>query len=370
MAGYVSATTLNALSVAQSRMQVQAALQSSSNSAAALVRKQYGSTISALSTIWRQEGMRGLYRGYGTSVLLIPGFWGVYFTTYEGLKPIFTQSFSNWAAEMSKNTLPGAVSPTAATPLPPQAATYGSTKPSAMQGAASRRASAADTSATCLPALPHEAVPSVPVHPSSTPALAAAAVAAATAGAIGDCVTYPLWTVRVRLHTQAMHAAAGSNRAHFRNTYHALRSIVKSEGVSSLYRGLPASLMGVSHVAVQFPLYELLKGGFPGSGATPPDGQPPSTVRVAAAAVASKTAATLATYPFETIRNVMQDDAVEAGTGVGQRSTRRFAGVAAAARFLLRDGPRGLYAGIGANIARSVPSTIITMVVYELVCRG
>ncbi len=349
MAGYVSATVLNGLSVAQSRMQVQAALQGSSTAAAALVRQQYGSTISALRTIWRQEGLRGLYRGYGTAVLLIPGFWGVYFTTYEGLKPMLTSTFSQFAERRSRSAME------AAHPHP-------SSPPHSSGGPALQPPE--------LPPLPHEALPAVPVHPSSTPALAAAAVAAAVAGAIGDCVTYPLWTVRVRLHTQAMHAAAGSNRAHFRNTLHALRSIIQSEGASSLYRGLPASLMGVSHVAVQFPLYELMKGGLPSSSNGSAAGDPPpSPARVAAAAVASKTAATLATYPFETIRNVMQDDAVEAGTGVGRPSTRRFAGVLSAARFLVADGPRGLYAGIGANIARSIPSTIITMVVYELVCR-
>ena len=352
MAGYVSATALNALSVAQSRMQVQAALSGNGTAAAALVRQQYGSTISALRTIWTQEGMRGLYRGYGTSALLIPGFWGVYFTTYEGLKPIFKAAFT-----------------------PDTVRSHAPSAPAHLGGSAAGTAAAAghtSSSTAALPSLPsvrsppHEAVPAVPTDAaSSAPALAASALAAAVAGAIGDCVTYPLWTVRVRLHTQAMHAAAGSSRAHFRNTMHALRSIVKSEGVSSLYRGLPASLMGVSHVAVQFPLYELLKGGFQNA-----DAEQPSPFRVAAAAVASKTAATLATYPFETIRNVMQDDAVEAGTGLGRPFTRRFTGVSSAARFLLADGPRGLYAGIGANIARSIPSTIITMVVYELVCRG
>lgn len=39
----------------------------------------------------------------------------------------------------------------------------------------------------------------------------------------------------------------------------ALYSIFRTEGIRGYYKGLLPSLLGVSHVVVQFPLYEALK---------------------------------------------------------------------------------------------------------------
>lgn len=46
----------------------------------------------------------------------------------------------------------------------------------------------------------------------------------------------------------------------YRHTGDAFVQIYKTEGLKGFYRGLLPSLFGVSHVAVQFPLYESFKG--------------------------------------------------------------------------------------------------------------
>lgn len=296
----MSATLLNGLTVAQSRMQVQAAVPTgpgTSEHEAAKVRSLYASTRGALRAMVAREGVMGLFRGYSTAVFLIPGFWGVYFTVYESAKRA-----------------------AAGGQLPSAAATSGD------EGSFPGRG------------------------------ILASAGAAVCAGVVGDIVTYPLWTVRVRLQTQHLHQQLGHGRPPYKGTLDALRQVVAQEGVLSLYRGLGASLLGASHVAVQFPLYEGLKAAFGVADSGHPLG-------ILCASSISKVVASLLTYPLETVRNVMQDDR---GLGGGRH---RFSSALEAGRWLWgRTGLPGLYAGVTASIMRAIPSTVITFIVYEAVC--
>ena len=45
----------------------------------------------------------------------------------------------------------------------------------------------------------------------------------------------------------------------YRHTLDAALTIWRTEGPRAFYRGLVPSLLGITHVAVQFPLYEQLK---------------------------------------------------------------------------------------------------------------
>lgn len=59
-----------------------------------------------------------------------------------------------------------------------------------------------------------------------------------TAGAIGNLIMSPVWTVRTRMMTQIDHRD-------YRNPFHAARKIYKTEGLQALYRGLVPSLWGL-----------------------------------------------------------------------------------------------------------------------------
>lgn len=50
-----------------------------------------------------------------------------------------------------------------------------------------------------------------------------------------------------------------SNSYYYTSTRHALYQIYNTEGWKALYKGLGPSLLGVSHVVVQFPIYEHIK---------------------------------------------------------------------------------------------------------------
>ena len=45
----------------------------------------------------------------------------------------------------------------------------------------------------------------------------------------------------------------------YTSLWHGLTSMLRDEGFTSLYKGLAPSLLGITHAAVQFPLYEEIK---------------------------------------------------------------------------------------------------------------
>lgn len=59
------------------------------------------------------------------------------------------------------------------------------------------------------------------------------------------------------LAAQTQERVLGEER--YRHTLDAIVRIYKTEGIPTFYRGMLPSLIGVSHIAVQFPLYEQLK---------------------------------------------------------------------------------------------------------------
>lgn len=63
--------------------------------------------------------------------------------------------------------------------------------------------------------------------------------------------------VCILIHTLQTQSERTSYR--YNNTIHAFATIAKEEGFRGFYKGLGPSLIGISHVAVQFPLYEKLK---------------------------------------------------------------------------------------------------------------
>lgn len=67
-------------------------------------------------------------------------------------------------------------------------------------------------------------------------------------------------------------------------------SIGRHEGIRGFYKGLGPSLVGVSHVAIQFPLYERLKSTFSDKS---------KDVQIIYASSISKMIASTITYPHE-----------------------------------------------------------------------
>ena len=79
-------------------------------------------------------------------------------------------------------------------------------------------------------------------------------VRAILAGATTSCFTNPMWVVKTRMMTQGQ-----GTQFRYRSTWHAFGSIAKHEGVRGFYKGFAISMLGLVHVAIQFPLYERFK---------------------------------------------------------------------------------------------------------------
>lgn len=121
--------------------------------------------------------------------------------------------------------------------------------------------------------------------------------------------------------------------------------------------GLLPSLVGVSHVCVQFPTYEYLKLRVARSyGIEPTD---LSATAIVGCSSLAKVIASVAAYPHEVLRTRQQKD-------------RK--GHHASVTMLIRtvwqnEGIRGFYRGLATNLLRVVPAGAITFVSFEFISK-
>lgn len=249
--------------------------------------------------IIKNQGLRGLYRGLGPTILGYLPTWAIYFSVYDEVKK-----------RLGDNEY-------------------------------------------------HD--PSLPDHPlERRKAWATHIIAAMTAGASGTIATSPLWVIKTRFMTQP------ADESPYRHTWDAFRTIYRTEGWRAFYRGLFPSLLGVTHVAVQFPLYEQLKHWFA-------DRSGVSTVQLSSGTILlcsalSKMTASIATYPHEVIRTRLQIQRnPHSGALTDTRTYRGF--IHTTARVVRREGWKGLYKGLSINLVRTVPNSAVTLVTYELLMR-
>jgi solute carrier family 25 folate transporter 32 len=188
----------------------------------------------------------------------------------------------------------------------------------------------------------------------------------------------------------------------YTNTWIAFRSIYKTEGWRAFYRGLAPSLIGVTHVAVHFPLYEKMKS-WSGERCSyihrdkdwfnrvftdiaPEDGGPLNSQRILFCSALSKMVASVITYPHEVLRTRLQIQKRERATAPAMSATASPSiGIskaghtspgatlrASANHGLLKtittiasqDGWKGFYRGISINLVRTVPASAVTMLTY------
>ncbi|XP_055609431.1 mitochondrial folate transporter/carrier [Uranotaenia lowii] len=244
---------------------------------------QYRGLTGAFLTIFKQEGLRGLYKGVTPNIWGSGSAWGFYFLFYNTIK--------TWIQDGN-----------AAQPLGPA------------------------------------------LH----------MLAAAEAGILTLVMTNPIWVVKTRLCLQL---DAPGQKGSYAGMMDGLKKIYRAEGIRGLYSGFVPGMFGVSHGALQFMTYEEMKNRYNQHRMRPIDAKLTTAEYLTFAAV-SKLIAAAATYPYQVIRARMQDhNRTYAGTWDCIGQTWRY------------ESWRGFYKGLGPNLLRVTPATMITFVTYENVSR-
>ena len=216
-------------------------------------------------------------------------------------------------------------------------------------------------------------------------------------GTCSTMATNPIWVIKTRLMSQTSSRTQLSHIKtpwQYRGTWDAARVMYQKEGLMSFYSGLVPALLGLTHVAIQFPMYEVFKEKFTGISrgqSETEEDQSHHFYGLASAVFLSKVCASTATYPHEVVRTRLQTQqrgshsseaaaqqavnqiqkagdhgrppgkaASPNGNGAQYRGTWQTCKV-----ILAEEGWRGFYAGLGTNLIRAIPSAMTTILTYE-----
>jgi solute carrier family 25 (mitochondrial folate transporter), member 32 len=154
-------------------------------------------------------------------------------------------------------------------------------------------------------------------------------------------------------------------------------ALYQTHGITVFWRGMSANLMGLSHVAIQFPTYEFLKSMarkrkqeqqqqqqqqyYDNDNNDPQRHEEPveSALDLLLASGLAKMCASLISYPHEVLRSRMMDSrATTAPTLIGTFT-----------EIWTTEGPKGLYRGLPITLFRVIPNCCITFLSYEYLKR-
>ncbi|RPA79840.1 mitochondrial carrier [Ascobolus immersus RN42] len=303
MGGFMSGIATCPLDVIKTKLQAQGAFRRAlAEGGKPTTDVIYKGFTGSVRTIWKDERLRGFYRGLGPIVMGYLPTWGVYFFVYEDLKQ---RTITN--VTLDKNLIL-----------------------TQMQ-------------------------------------------AAVIAGASSTMITNPIWVIKTRLMSQAKHFQGSDSNGQFqyKSTFHAAKTMYQQEGWRAFYSGMGPALLGLTHVAIQFPLYELMKRQVAARSESGKTG----TWGYLGCTIASKVIASCATYPHEVIRTRLQTQQRANGTsttriGSGPVAVNgvqpRYKGIVGTAKTILKEeGWRAFYSGMGTNMLRAVPASCVTLVTYE-----
>jgi solute carrier family 25 protein 16 len=316
-----------------------------------------GGVSSTLSSILRSEGLLGLFRGNGASVLRIVPYSAIHFGLYEEYRRVLV----------------------AALYLPPPTGMNHQTVSPLLDLVAGSVAGATAVLVTYpLDLVRTRLAFQTEGRSSSRPGAGAGAGAGAPAHAPTSTATGPAATPGGVSH-RPLHVIAGPDpRLSIRGV---LASTLRQEGLRGMYHGIGPSMYGIlPYAGLKFYIYQSLKHlyfstfGADGHRVGGQLGAPPRlpvTAMLGFGAVAGLVAQT-ATYPLDVVRRRMQveglklrDPGIALNPSLAAQTRLPASTPAALVEIARRQGWRTLYAGLSINYMKVVPSTAIGFAIYD-----
>lgn len=217
------------------------------------LKKNYRNISNAFSTIVREEGFQGLYKGVVPNCLGAGTAWGLYFLFYNTVKKQMIESSQQQQLGPLKHMTAGACAGALTTAI---------TNPIWVV-----------KTRLCL-----------------------------------QYGTAPTTTTTSSAATESVKSILPESKR-YTGTWDALRKVYRYEGVSGLYRGFIPGLLGVSHGAIQLAAYEELKKVYLKRHNLPNDHNL-GTLQYLTCAALSKLLAASITYPYQVVRARLQDQHV------------------------------------------------------------
>lgn len=275
------------------------------------IKKNYKNIVNAFSTIVREEGVKGLYKGVAPNCLGAGTAWGLYFLFYNSAKKhMLENSQSNTLGPM-KNMAAGAMA---------GALTISITNPIWVV-----------KTRLCLQ------------YGQITPVTEPATSSTSTTTSLKN----------IKKESSILPESKT-----YSGTWDALKKVYKYEGVSGLYRGFIPGLLGVSHGAIQLAAYEELKKLYLTRNNLPADHDLGKLQYLTCAAL-SKLLAACITYPYQVVRARLQDQHVNyEGVVDVVKKTYRY------------ESYPGFYRGFSAYLVHVMPNICIVFFVYEAVSKA
>lgn len=184
-----------------------------------------------------------------------------------------------------------------------------------------------------------------------------------SAGLVTSTATNPIWLIKTRLQLDKRKGK------HYSSSWDCFKHVVKTEGFSSLYKGLTASYLGGAESTLQWVLYEQMKA-FINKRAVHKEGEKTTKDHIlewsarSGAAGAAKFVASLITYPHEVVRTRLRQAPSEA-TGKA-----KYTGLIQTFKLVIKEeGIASMYGGLTPHLLRTVPNSIIMFGTWEIVVR-
>ncbi|AJQ12035.1 Rim2p [Saccharomyces cerevisiae YJM1342] len=195
-------------------------------------------------------------------------------------------------------------------------------------------------------------------------------MAAATAGWATATATNPIWLIKTRVQ---LDKAGKTSVRHYKNSWDCLKSVIRNEGFTGLYKGLSASYLGSVEGILQWLLYEQMKRlikersiekfGYQAEGTKSTSEKVKEWCQRSGSAGLAKFVASIATYPHEVVRTRLRQTPKENGK-------RKYTGLVQSFKVIIKEeGLFSMYSGLTPHLMRTVPNSIIMFGTWEIVIR-